>query len=176
MKTLFFSIVLCLAVAPAFGQTSELNPAYKIRAQRGGLTVTFQGKRHWLNVAEHIDAAKIKSTQVLFANQKEGFRFLVIEVSGDSRDGNYDRQCGAGTEANLLWLKLDAEWKILDLKAVRYQSCWSGVDLNGPFKITKTALTMEYSNSREDINSKLSYNADEPEKGFQIEETAIKDQ
>ena len=175
MKTAIITIILCFAVNLACGQAST-NPAYKIRASKGGVTVTFQGRRHWLNVSEHIDAAKVTSTGVMFASQKDGLRYLVIEVSGDSRDGNYDRQCGAGIESNLIWLKLDAAWKILDVKSVRYQSCWSGIDLDGPFKVTKTALTMGFSNSRDDVNSKLTYNADEPEKGFQIEETAIKDQ
>lgn len=174
MKTVIFILILCFAANLAFGQTSN-NPAYKIRASKGGVTVTFQGKQHRLNVGEHIDAAKITSTEVYFADQKDGFRYLVIEVTGDSRDGNYDRQCGAGIESNLIWLKLDSAWKILDLKSVRYQSCWSGIDLNGPFKITKNALTMEFSNARDNVETRLSYNADEPEKGFQIAETATKD-
>jgi hypothetical protein len=172
MKTAIIAIILCFAASLAFGQSST-NPAYKIRAAKGGVTVTFQGKAHWLDVKEHIDAAKVKSTGVWFANLKNGFRYLVIEVSGDSRDSDYDRQCGAGMESNFIWLKLSATWKIVDLKSVRPQSCWAGVDMDGPFKVTKTAMTMEFTNSRDDVRTKLTYNADEPEKGFQIEETKI---
>jgi len=176
MKIAILTIVLCFAASLAFGQKSQINPAYKIRASKGGVTVTYQGKAHRLNVGEHIDAARVRNTEVLFANQKDGFRYLVIGVSGDSRDSDYDRQCGAGIESNFIWLKLDAAWKIVDTKSVRYESCWSGIDPDGPFKVTKTMMTMAFTNSRDDVRTKLTYNADEPEKGFQLEETKIEDQ
>ena len=175
MKTAIFLIILLFTAGSAFGQVST-NSAYKIRASKGGVTITFEGQRHWLNVSEHVDAAKVTSTGILFANRKDGFRYLVIEISGDSRDSDFDRQCGAGIESNLIWLKLDAAWKILDVKSARYQSCWSGIDLEGPFKITPKTLSMEFVNSRYYLDTKLSYNADEPEKGFQIVETALKEQ
>jgi hypothetical protein len=174
MKSAIFMIVLCFAANPVFGQES-MNPAYKIRAQKGGVTVTFQGRRHRLNVGQQIDAAKVTSSEVIFANQKDGFRYLVINVSGDSRDSDFDRQCGAGIESNLIWLKLDSAWMILDIKSARYQSCWSGIDLDEPFKITKNTLTIVFDNFRDDVNTKLSYNSDEPEKGFQIVETKLKE-
>lgn len=175
MKTVIFVIALFITTGGAFGQKSA-DPAYKIRVAKGGVTVAFQGKAHRLLVGAHIDAAKVKSAEVLFAGEKDGVRYLVIDVSGDSRDGNYDRQCGAGIESNLLWLKLDAAWNILDVKSVRYQSCWSGTDLNEPFKFTKKTLDVEFDNIRDNLNIKLTYNAEEPEKGFQIRETALKDQ
>lgn len=81
----------------------------------------------------------------------------------------------AGVESNLIRLKLDPEGKIPDVKAVRYQSCRSDIELNEPFKITKNSLNIEFDNFRDDVKSKLSYNADEPEKGFQIEETKLKE-
>jgi len=174
MKTAIFIFVLCFAVNLAFGQ-NPMNPAYKIRASKSAVTVTFQGKAHRLNVGQQIDAAKITETEVVFANQKDGFRYLVIGVSGGSRDSDFDRQCGAGIESNMIWLKLNSAWKILDMKSVRYQSCWSGIDLNGPFKLTKKALNMDFDNNRDAVNTKVSYNSDEPEKGFQIVETKLKE-
>lgn len=174
MKIAIFMIVLCFAANSAFGQKSN-DPAYKIRARGGGVSVTFQGKAHWLNVSAQTAAAKVTETELLFASEKGGFRFLVIDVSGWSREKQNDRQCGAGTESNLIWLKLDRAWKILDVRSVRYQSCWSGVDLNDPFKITKNSLEIEFDNIRDKLNIKLFYNAGEPEKGFQIEETKLKE-
>jgi len=174
MKTAIFIIILCFAVNSAFGQKSN-NPAYKIRAKRGGVSVTFQGKTHWLNVGAKIDAAKITETELMFANRKDGFRYLVIDVSGQSKETQDDRQCGAGMEANLLWIKLDSAWKISAVKSVRYESCWSSIDLDEPFKVTKNLLNIAFVNFRNDVKVKLTYNSDQPEKGFQIEETKLKE-
>lgn len=174
MKTIVISIILCFATFLTFGQKST-NPAYRIRARSGGVIITFQRKAHFLNIGEQIDAAKVTDTELIFANQKNGFRYLVIDVSGWSREKQNDRQCGAGLESNLIWLKLDSAWKILDTKSVRYQSCWSGTDLNDPFKITKNSMNAEFDDFGKNLNVKLAYNSDEPEKGFQIQEKAIKE-
>ncbi|HVE58413.1 MAG TPA: hypothetical protein VNB22_16390 [Pyrinomonadaceae bacterium] len=174
MKTAIIFIVLCFAANSAFGQKSN-DPAYKIRARRGGVSVTFQGKAHWLNVGAQIDAAKITETELLFAGQKNGFRYLVIDVSGQSKEKEDDRQCGAGVEANLLWIKLNSAWKISAVKSVRYESCWSSISLNDPFKITKKSLSFDFDNFRDDVNVKLTYKSDQPEKGFQIVETKLKE-
>src|SRR5207253_1330309 len=109
MKKVFLMVViiLWLTAASVFAQNVSKKD-YKIRATRGNLVVTYARKPHLLKVADKIDAAKITDIDVLFANRKDGFTYLVVDVRGGSRDGQYDRQCGAGTEANLLWIKIDA--------------------------------------------------------------------
>ena len=168
MRTAIITIVLLFAAHLTFGQTSKI-PGYKISASKSAVTVTFKGKTHRLNIQERIDAARIRETELLFANEKDGFRYLVLTVSGDSRNSNFDRQCGAGTESNLIWVKLDAAWKTLDTQAARYESCWSAESLYGDFNVTKDSLHIEYS-TKDDKLAKLTYNAREPEKGFQIVE------
>ena len=174
MKTAILFIILCFAANSAFGQKSN-DPAYKIRDRRGGISVTFQNKAHWLNVGAEIDAAKITETELMFAAQKEGFRYLLIDVSGQSKDPEHARQCGAGVEANLLWIKLNPAWKISAVKSVRYESCWSSISLNDSFKISGSLLNIDFDNFRDDVHVKLTYNSDQPEKGFQIEETKLKE-
>ncbi|HEY0458575.1 MAG TPA: hypothetical protein VGC97_05435 [Pyrinomonadaceae bacterium] len=173
MKTTIFIIILLFAVNLTFAQKSKVAD-YKIRAAKRAVTITFKGKARWLDVRKQIDAARITDTELMFANEKAGFRYLVIDITGDSRDSDFDRQCGAGTESNLIWLKLDAAWKILDVKSVRYQSCWSGTDLNEPFTRTQNSLNVDFADSRENMSVKLTYNADEPEKGFQTVGESIK--
>lgn len=174
MKTAIIFIILCCAAASVFGQNSEA-AAYKIRANGRTLAIKFKKKSYRFDFGKEIDAARITETEILFANEKEGFRYLVIDVSGWSHEKQNDRQCGAGTESNLLWLKLDANWKIADIKSVRYQSCWSGIDINDSFEITKNSLAADFDNIRDKVNVKLSYNSLEPEKGFQIAETELKE-
>lgn len=174
MKTASIFIILFCAAASVFGQKSD-TAAYKIRARNGDLTIKFQKRSYRFNVRTQIDAARITETEIMFTTEKAGFRYLVINVSGWSREKQNDRQCGAGIESNLLWLKLDPAWKIREIKSIRYQSCWSAVDLNDSFKTTKTSLALDFDNIRDKLNIKLAYNTLEPDKGFQIEETKLKE-
>ncbi len=175
MKKALIFVVLCFAAVSSFGQNS-LRSAYKIRAKGFSLVVTFQGKAHQLATnSEQIDAAKITDTDILFAKRKDGFTYLVVNVSGWSREKQNDRQCGAGIESNLLWIKLDAAWKIAALKSVNYESCWQTIDAGDGYKIDGNSLNIEFDNFRDDVHTKMSYNAEQPEKGFLVEETKLKE-
>ncbi len=173
MKTIIIFIVIFLASSLAFGQKTKKD-IYKIRARGYQLLVTYQGKTHTLKTtSEQIDAAKVTDTNILFANRKDDFTYLVVDVSGQSREKENDRQCGAGAEANLIWIKLDAKWKIADMKSERYESCWSSITSTDGYKITGKILSIEFDNFRDDLNIKLIYNADKPEEGFQLEKKAL---
>lgn len=172
MKHLFTIIVLLSAAGFAFAQKSE----YTIRARSEQLVVKHKGKAHTLRLGDKIDAAKITSTEILFANRKGGFTYLVIDVSGQSKAKSDDRQCGAGIESNLIWIKLDAAWKIADAGSERYESCWSSITSDDGYKIKGNTLTVELDNIREDVSVKLFYNADEPEKGFQKQSAKLNNQ
>lgn len=172
LKYIFIVSLTLLITTFAFAQKS----AYKVRAKGLKLIVTYQGKAHTLNTTEQIDAAKITDTAVLFANRKDDFTYLVADVIGQSKVKQDDRQCGAGTESNLLWIKLDAAWKVADIKSVRYESCWSPTTSEEGYKIKNNALTINISDFHRDIDAIVSYNASEPEKGFIIKELAIEKQ
>jgi hypothetical protein len=115
----------------------------------------------------------VTDAEILFVNRKDDFTYLVIAVSGDSRDESSDRQCGAGIEANLLWIKLDSIWQTADINSVRYESCWSSVSSDEGYKIAGNNLSIEFDNFRDDLNVKMSYNAEQPEKGFQTVEKTL---
>lgn len=162
----FFICLFVLIIASAgfaLAQKSE----YKIRARGGRLSVSHKNKAHALNLVDKIDAAKITETEILFADRKDGFIYLVVDVSGQSKTKEDNRHCGAGTESNLIWIKLDSTWKILDSNSVRYESCWSPTS-NDNYRITDTRMSIEIQDFRNDLDINLSYNSGEPEKGFQI--------
>jgi len=169
MKYLSTVLVLFLTAGFAFAQKSE----YTIRARNERLVVKYKGKAHTLALKDKIDAAKITETEILFASRKDGFTYLVVDVIGQSREESNDRQCGAGIESNLIWIKLDAAWKIVAASSERYESCWSGITSDNGYQIKGDTLTIELDNFRENINVKLSYNAAEPEKSFRIEQKAL---
>ena len=173
MKYLIVVCVLFLTVNFAFAQKSE----YKIRSKNERLIVRHKGKAHALRLGgDKIDAAKITDTKILFAARKDGYTYLLVDVTGDSKEKSDDRQCGAGIESNLVWIKLDGTWKIVESASERYESCWSGITSQDGYKINGDLLTIEFDNFREDVNVKLSYNAGEPEKGFQKQSAALKNQ
>jgi hypothetical protein len=169
MKYLLLVFVLLLASGSASAQKS----AYTIRARNERLVVKYQGKAHPLTLGDKIDAAKITGTEILFANRQGAFTYLLVDVVGQSKEKSDDRQCGAGIESNLIWIKLDAAWKIAAAQSERYESCWSGITSDDGYRIKGNTLTVDFDNFREDVNVKLLYNADEPEKGFRIERKAL---
>lgn len=174
MKPAIVLFVLFIICGSVLGQ-KQFNDGYKIRAKGRRLIVTFQGKPHWLDATEQIDAEKVTEIEILFAGRRENFTYLVVDVSGQSRNKQNDRQCGAGIESNLIWIKLDSEWKISGINSVRYESCRSSVSSDEGYKITDKTLSIELNDFRENRRINLSYNADEPEKGFQIERKNLDD-
>jgi hypothetical protein len=122
-----------------------------------------------------VDAAKLDDVSVLFATRRADFLYLLVAACGSSKLKPDDRQCGAGEECNLLWIKLNASWQINDIKAVRYESCWAPITSNEGYKIKGNTLQMEYSDFREKKEYKLTYDADQPEGGFHVAESAMKD-
>ena len=174
LKYISIVAITLLITCFAFAQKPTTKTAYKVRANGLKLIVTYQRKAHTLNTTEQIDAAKVTNTEILFANRKENFTYLVVDVIGQSKAKQDDRQCGAGTESNLLWIKLDSAWKVADIKSVRYESCWSSTTSDDGYKIKNKALTIEITDFHKDVNAIISYNSNEPEKGFKIIESPSK--
>ncbi len=94
------------------------------------------------------------------------------EGRGPSKVPPDDRQCGAGTECNVVWLKLDRAWRVAGGQNVRYESCWSSVGSEGP-KVAGRLLTLALEDFRGEVRREVSYDADSPEAGLSIKESAI---
>ena len=171
LKYIFVIIIMFLMTGSALAQNVS-KTGYKVRAKGRQLVITYQGKAHLLNTAKEVDAEKVTGTNILFAARKNNFTYLVIDVIGQSRAKQNDRQCGAGEENDFLWIKLDANWKVTAIKSIRYESCWASTSSEN-FKITGNLMSVEIANFRENTDSKVSYNAAEPEKGFKIETKAM---
>ena len=169
---IIITVIFWLIVGFAFGQNAEKSE-YKLQLKNNNLVVRYKGKAHKLSVADKIDAAKATDAELLFVNSKDGYTYLVAAVSGSSREKSSDRQCGAGVESNLLWIKIDSRWQIADINSVRYESCWSGISSDDGYKIEGNTLSIEFDNFRDDVNVKMSYNAEQPEKGFQSEQKSL---
>ncbi|MBS1795275.1 MAG: hypothetical protein JSS81_15570 [Acidobacteria bacterium] len=170
MKTIFLTVVLLFSVQLAAAQKSNA-PGYRISFAKRSVSVTFRQKTHRLDIYKNIDAARIVRAKILFAAQKAGFRYLVLDVSGWSKAKLDDRQCGAGTESNLLWIKLDTAWKIIEVQSERYESCWASIEPDEGYSVKDGILTAEFMNFRDELNTVLTYDPRTPEKGFRLEKS-----
>jgi uncharacterized protein YdeI (BOF family) len=171
MKKFIILIILAFCSLPALAQTNKTS-AYKIRTVGGNFVVTYQGKAHKIKTLDYVDAAKVTGTKILFVSHINKFTYLLIDVTGQSKAKQDDRQCGAGIESNLIRVKLNSKWAVSEMDGVRYESCWSSIDSEG-YEIKGRILSLEFDNSRDDENVKLKYDADNPEGAFQITKKKI---
>ncbi|HEY0173295.1 MAG TPA: hypothetical protein VGB98_19960 [Pyrinomonadaceae bacterium] len=139
---------------------------------RQSVVVRERGRAHTLNVSKHADAARIEEASVLFLTRRGEATYLLLDVCGPSKVPPDDRQCGAGTECNVVWLKLDRAWRVAGGRSVRYESCWSSVSSEGP-KVAGRLLTLALEDFRDEVRREVSYDADSPEAGLSIKESAI---
>lgn len=70
----------------------------------------------------------ISITPVLKAVEGDS-TYLVLEASGDSRWPGGSTGCGAGTESDLIWIKLDSALNVQALDSVHFESCWAQIEV-----------------------------------------------
>jgi hypothetical protein len=156
---------LCLLLASA--ESASAQSKVKVRARgHTSVVVTEGGRAHTLNIKQQIEAVHIEDASVLFLTRKGGFVYLVLSVCGLSKVPPDDRQCGAGIECNLVWLKLDERWRKVDAKSERYESCWAPITSDGGPKVEGRKLTLEYDNLRDNLRHVVTYDADSPDAGL----------
>lgn len=170
-------LLLCAACAtPAAAQKAAAPSALKVRV-RGGrtLVVTDGGRSHALRFGDEVGAARLEEASVVFVSRAGGFIYLLLDVCGPSKAKSDDRQCGAGTECDLLWLKLDGSWKTAAADSARYESCWLPITSDEGYRIAGRTLRMQFSDFREQLEYTLTYDADRPEQGLRLEKSPMPD-
>ena len=164
---------LCVACAQT-GAGAAPQGSVKVRAKgRRSVVVTERGHAHTLNLTEQIDAARIEEVSVLFLSRAEGFTYLLLDVCGLSKVPPDDRQCGAGTECNIVWLKLDGAWRVRGAQNQRYESCWASVSSEEGLKVQGRHLTLVLDDFSADVHREVAYDADNPEAGLTVKQTPI---
>jgi hypothetical protein len=169
---------LCLACA------ASAPPAGASRAAQGRVAARVRGRRsvvvsergrppHTLDLTKHVDAARVEDVSVPFLTRRGEFAYLLLDVCGLSKVPPDDRQCGAGIECNVVWLKLDRAWRVRDARNVRYESCWAPITSDEGPKVAGRRLTLTVDDLREELRREVSYDADSPEAGLTVREYAI---
>jgi hypothetical protein len=155
---------LCLALVAAQGASAQ--DKIKVRAKGRSVVVTERGRAHIVDLSKNVNAERIEDASVIFITRKDGFVYLLLSICGLSKLPPDDRQCGAGIECNLVWLKLDERWRALDAKSELYESCWLPVTSDEGPKVKGRSMTLEYDDLRENLRHSVTYDADSPEQGF----------
>jgi len=165
-------LLLCAAWAcapreSAAAQTSAARRGIALRTKgRRSVVVHMRGRAHTLDLSKHVDAARIEDATELFLTRRGGSVYLLLEVCGLSKVPPDDRQCGAGIECNLVWLKLDPRWRVSDAKSVLYESCWLPVTSDEGPKVSGQTLLLEFDDLRDNTRHEVSFDADKPEEGL----------
>lgn len=139
--------------------------ALRTRGRRS-VIVRDAGRSHVLDLTQHIEALRIEDASELFLTRKGGFTYLLLKVCGLSKERPDDRQCGAGIECDLVWLKLDDSWRERDAKSVRYESCWQPITADEGPKVSGRKVLLVYDDLRDDTRHEVAYDADKPEEGL----------
>lgn len=175
-----FLLSTLAALCVSFGAAQSASAQVKVKVRARGHTsvvVTEGGRAHTLRLSsEQIDAAHIEGASALFLTRKGGFVYLVLSVCGLSKLPPDDRQCGAGIECNLVWLKLDGRWRVLDSKSERYESCWAPITSEEGPKVEGHLLTLVYEDLRENLRHEVTYDDDRPEQGLKSATSPLPEQ
>jgi hypothetical protein len=168
-------LVLSAAWVAAPGIVAQRRaPGLRVRGRGQTLLLSERGRTHTLRVADKVDAARITDASVIFESRAGEFLYLLLDVCGPSKAQPDDRQCGAGVECNLLWLKLDARRGVADSNSARYESCWAPITSDEGYRVNGRTLRATVNDFREQLEYYITYDADRPEQGLQTRQSPLK--
>lgn len=173
MKTVIIVLALC-AAGPAIGQnTVPLGARLKLHWQ-GSMAYLREGAtEHPIDLRDHFHAVSLASVVLQSAKETGGFIYLLLDVTGPSKLPRDSHQCGAGNESDLIWLKLDSDWRVQDAKDFRYESCWSDISADDPPKWTGDTLKVSVFSAAggKSVSQVATYTYKRPEDGIKVVET-----
>jgi hypothetical protein len=174
-----FALIAFASLSLASGARAQKRRAStaqtRLRISRDGRGISFveRGRSHALVLGDNIGAARIEAAKLLFVTRRGEFTYLLIDVCGASKRRPDDRQCGAGRECDVLWVKLDRRRKVSDVQYERYESCWLPVTSEDGPKINGRRMFVSLENLREWVLKEVGYDAERPEEGLTFKFFAI---
>lgn len=190
MRKALFPVLLAFALAPshvvaARAQRQSANtpnkskPAGKesvrLRPRGRRIVLTAGGRTHALDLGDKLSAARLEAVELLFVTRRPDFVYLFADARGTSKLKSDMHQCGAGEEFDLVWMKLTPDWRLVEARAARYESCWGSTTSEDGYRVERNTLRIAYSDFQRKLECRLTYDADQPERGFVLEESEMKD-
>jgi hypothetical protein len=156
-------LLLTAIVASAQQSSVPLGARLKMRWREATVYLREGDNAHELSIRDQFDAALLENVALQSAKEANGFIYLLLDVTGPSTRAGGSQVCGAGSESNLIWLKLDKDWKRLDAENFLYDSCRSGYPLvvepqwqGDTLTVTAGAKVATYSYKRPEEGLKIS--------------------
>lgn len=172
-----FIILLCLSCSAAeVASAREVTVTTNLKARVRGtsVVVTERGRAHTLRLLDKVSAARLEGALVYFkSTTDDGTAYLVMSVCGWSKRTQDARHCGLGTECDLVWLKLDARWRIRDSKVVLYESCWAPTTSDEDVQLKGRTLSLAFDNFSEEARFTVTYDAARPGRGLVVERSPL---
>jgi hypothetical protein len=174
-----FALVALASLGFALGARAQSRGASaagpRLRVSRDGRGISFveRGRAHALALGDKVGAARVEDARLLFVTRRGEFTYLLIDVCGASKRRPDDRQCGAGQECDVVWVKLDGRRKVSDARSERYESCWLPVTSEDGPEVSGRRLLLEVEDFRESARREVGYDADRPEEGLAVKSSAI---
>jgi len=167
-------LLLAAAVAPAQQNAVPLGARLKLKWH--GDIVRFQdgAASHEVSIRDQFHAARLDKVALQSAKESGDFIYLVLDARGPSRIPQDSHQCGGGYESDLIWLKLDKDWKLQTAKNFRYESCWATIDdMDGPPKwqgdtLSVTVFSVSEGGAGKTVTASYSYKR--PDEGLKVVE------
>jgi hypothetical protein len=147
----------------------------RLRVSRDGRSISFveRGRAHALALGDKVGAARVEGAKLLFVTRRGEFTYLLIDVCGASKRRPDDRQCGAGRECDVVWVRLDGRRKVSEARPERYESCWLPVTSEDGPRINGRRMVLSLENLREWVRKEVGYDAGRPEEGLTFKFFAI---
>ena len=166
-------LALCVADCAIAQSNVPLGARLKLHWKGNAVFVREGDREHELDVRGHFHAVKLEKVVLQSAKEAGGFIYLLLDVTGPSKLPQDSHQCGAGYESDLIWLKLDPDWKIQDAKDFRYESCWSTISADDPPQWTGDTLRVSVFSvaGGKSVSQVATYSYKHPEEGIKVVET-----
>jgi hypothetical protein len=132
------------------------------------LILTADRTRHAYTLSETRVGVDMDQAKALEFQNKNGLTYVLLDITGPSRRNGGARQCGAGSESSLVWLRLQ-RWRLLEIRAVRYYSCWFSIDYAKPER-QGTLYTISFSDFSAMKDKTVTYDRAHPELGLVLTE------
>jgi hypothetical protein len=172
VKRLGLIATAVLTLAGTLGAEPDRHPPPDlphVRADGRHLTFAWHGGApHRVDISSLIHASILDTVKALAARRQGDIDYFVVSVSGPSQLFVASNAGPAGTEANLIWLKLQG-WKLLDTQSVLYQSSREYLEPVGDSYVKGGVLTVRYRNDRENMEYALRFDLEKPENRIDVE-------
>jgi len=157
---LLFSILLTMS-APCMGVSDDMD----VVVSHGAAHLVFaHDSENGLDLKPFSGSVTIEHAKILFRKSAGDLTYLVIQIEGPTMLNGGSHPCGAGSEENIVWIKLLSR-EVVDLRTVLYYSCTFSIDGDGD-PVKNDTLEIHYSSYVEDKDFILRYDNKAPELGF----------